>query len=270
MEIAIASLSFRNRNTDEIMETIQYGSEIGFRAIEIAGPLTWDAGSIQWIDTDKFRKELEKANMRLTGSFFPPFPTISEEKALEFVKYAIMVADFVAELGGKMLVSCGGPRQPRGGLENMAKGVEKLLEYIEKKDYDMGVCFESLDPQAPLCGSASGKQICMPSDYEELFEVVQSDRLGVNLDIGHVYCAGLDVVEFVHHFTNKILNVHIKDHKGIESVAIGEGNIDLAAVIKALNRVGYDGPVALELELEDPENAYEHVLKSYQGMKQLI
>jgi sugar phosphate isomerase/epimerase len=252
------------------METIQFGSEIGFHLVEIAGPLTWDAGSIQWIDRDTFRNELKKAQMKLTGSFFPPIPTESEEKALESAKYAMMVADFVADMGGTVIISCGGPRQPRGGIENTAKAVEQILEHIEKKGYRLSVCFESLDPQADLCGSAAGKQICMPSDYKQLFEAVPSDKLGVNLDVGHIYTAGVDVIHFIHEFSDKIVNVHLKDHRGIESVSIGEGDIDLPGVMKALGEVGYDGPVALELELRDPENAYRHVEQSYNAMEKLF
>jgi sugar phosphate isomerase/epimerase len=270
MEMAVASLCFRDRNTDEIMETIEYGSEIGFRLLEIAGPLTWDAGSIQWMDRIKFQNALEKAEMTLTGSFFPPIPTSSVEKAIEWVPYITMVADFVAEMGGSFLASSGGPRRPRGGIEIMAQALDRILNYIEQKNYDLRVCFESLDPQAALCGSASGKQICMPEDYERLFEEVPSDRVGVNLDIGHVYAACVDVVDFIRRFSDKIVNVHIKDIHGMESVAIGKGDIDLPSVIRALKEIGYDGPVALELELSDPENAYEHVKTSYNAMKKLI
>ena len=181
-----------------------------------------------------------------------------------------MVADFVAEMGGSFIASSGGPRQPRGGIEIMARALEKIVDYIEKKGYNLKVCFESLDPQAALCGSASGKQICIPEDYKLLFDAIPSEKVGVNLDVGHVYAASVDVVDFIHDFSDKIINVHLKDIKGIESVAIGKGNIDLRSIMKALKDIGYDGPVALELELKDPENAYEHVKTSYNAMKKLV
>ncbi len=269
MKLACATLCFRKRITDEILDTLTYASKAGFRSIEIAGPITWDAGSIQLVDRSKFKDALRQAQMELTGSFFCPLPTVTPEAAIEGARYANMVADFVKEMGGKLLLSCGGPRQPGDrGLVNTVRGLAKIIEHIEGSD--LRIALESLDPEAENCGLASGKQVCLPSDYEFLFKNLPSDKIGVCLDIGHVYSTGIDVVDFIHRFAGKIFNVHFKDQIGSKSVPLGQGEMDLPAIVKALRDIGYDGYVALEIEQQDPAEAPRNVEEGWTRLKKLL
>lgn len=103
--------------------------------------------------------------------------------------------------------------------------------------------------------------------FLELFD--GREELGFTFDPSHFHWQGLDPVEFIHRFPERIFHVHIKDaalnlngknsllsghlpqgdpRRGWEFRAPGHGGIDWEAVIRALNEVGYEGPLAVEFK----------------------
>jgi sugar phosphate isomerase/epimerase len=92
-------------------------------------------------------------------------------------------------------------------------------------------------------------------------------EFGFTVDPSHFLWQGLDPAEFVRQFADRVYHVHIKDvalnlngrnsllsgylpfgdpRKGWECRSPGRGGIDWEAFIRALNDVGYDGPLAVE------------------------
>ncbi len=93
---------------------------------------------------------------------------------------------------------------------------------------------------------------------------------GFNYDPSHFGYQGVDYVGFIYEFGEKIFNVHMKDVGWSEHPAdagvfgghtefgsrgrywdfrsLGRGNINFEEIIRALNRVGYKGPLSVEWE----------------------
>lgn len=73
------------------------------------------------------------------------------------------------------------------------------------------------------------------------------------LDVAHVVAAGDDLVDTIRAWGGSIAHVHLRDAvPGEFSHAIGAGEVDFAAALRALDAVGYAGGFALEL----PSRAY--------------
>jgi sugar phosphate isomerase/epimerase len=93
------------------------------------------------------------------------------------------------------------------------------------------------------------------------------EELGFTLDPSHLHWQGLDPVEFIRRFPERIFHVHIKDamltlngrrgllngylpygdpRRGWDFRAPGRGGIDWEAFIRALNEIGYEGGLAVE------------------------
>lgn len=93
------------------------------------------------------------------------------------------------------------------------------------------------------------------------------EEFGFTLDPSHLHWQGVDPVEFVRRFPDRIFHVHIKDitltlngrsgilgsylpygdpRRGWEFRAPGHGGLDWEALIRALNAAGYDGPLVVE------------------------
>jgi sugar phosphate isomerase/epimerase len=92
---------------------------------------------------------------------------------------------------------------------------------------------------------------------------------GINFDPSHFEHQFLDSAAFVTEFAPKIFHVHIKDSvrhldgrssilgghlqfgepgRGWDFVSPGHGDVDFESMIRALNRIGYTGPLSIEWE----------------------
>jgi sugar phosphate isomerase/epimerase len=92
---------------------------------------------------------------------------------------------------------------------------------------------------------------------------------GINFDPSHFIPQFLDPATFIEEFAERIYHVHIKDSKrnlngrrsilashlnfgdgqrGWDFVSPGHGDVDLESMIRALNRIGYQGPLSVEWE----------------------
>ena len=93
---------------------------------------------------------------------------------------------------------------------------------------------------------------------------------GFNYDPSHLGYQGVDYVEFIHRFSERIFHVHMKDvgwsdtptDAGVfgghldfgdrrrywDFRSLGRGNIDFEEIIRALNRINYQGPLSVEWE----------------------
>jgi sugar phosphate isomerase/epimerase len=92
---------------------------------------------------------------------------------------------------------------------------------------------------------------------------------GINFDPSHLVHQLLDPAAFAEEFADRIYHVHVKDSRkrldgrrsilgshldfgdpdrGWDFVSPGHGDVDFEAVFRALNRIGYAGPLSIEWE----------------------
>lgn len=93
--------------------------------------------------------------------------------------------------------------------------------------------------------------------------------LGINLDPSHFAHQFLDAAAFAEEFAERIYHVHVKDsrtrldgrrsilgshlnfgesERGWDFVSPGRGDVDFESLFRALNRIGYRGPLSVEWE----------------------
>jgi sugar phosphate isomerase/epimerase len=108
------------------------------------------------------------------------------------------------------------------------------------------------------------------STHKALKAVDYHPSFGFNYDPSHFGYQGVDYVKFIHVFSDRIFHVHMKDvawSEGPVDAGVfgghtefgtlgrywdfrspGRGNIDFESIIRALNRIGYSGPLSVEWE----------------------
>jgi sugar phosphate isomerase/epimerase len=151
------------------------------------------------------------------------------------------------------------PEMIEGGFEDFARRWKPVLDEYER----LGVRF-ALEVHPT----------------EIAFDIVSAERaiaalrghvaFGFNFDPSHLGYQGVDYVEFVRRFRERIFHVHMKDVHWSQEPALsgvfgghlefcdprrywdfrslGRGRIDFEAIIRALNGIGYEGPLSVEWE----------------------
>ncbi len=100
---------------------------------------------------------------------------------------------------------------------------------------------------------------------------------GFNFDPSHLIHQFIDPVEFIDAFGDRIFHVHVKDsrlqltgrssilashldfgdsRRGWDFVSPGRGDVRWDPIIRALNRIGYDGPLSIEWEDSGMDREY--------------
>jgi sugar phosphate isomerase/epimerase len=95
------------------------------------------------------------------------------------------------------------------------------------------------------------------------------EGFGINFDPSHFAHQFLESSAFVEEFADRIYHVHVKDvrrrldgrrsilgshldfgdpDRGWDFVSPGRGDVDFDALVRSLNRIGYDGPLSVEWE----------------------
>ena len=93
-------------------------------------------------------------------------------------------------------------------------------------------------------------QLSTPDSFAKV--MAMSSLYKVNLDIGHFTAAGFDPVEFIEQQHANITNLHIKDRKRNdgENTPLGQGDTNIAGVLRLLRDKSYDVPAFLEYEYQ--------------------
>ncbi len=102
-----------------------------------------------------------------------------------------------------------------------------------------------------------------------LTAIERREEFGFNFDPSHLLWQGVDPVEFLRAFPDRIYHVHIKDavvtlngrsgilsshlnfgdpRRGWDFRSPGRGGVNFEEIIRALNQIGYSGPLSVEWE----------------------
>lgn len=100
-----------------------------------------------------------------------------------------------------------------------------------------------------------GMLVATLADWRELRERLlvadaPIDALRLTIDVGHLHCNGeTPLDEQIVRHADDLVNVHLEDmREGVhEHLMFGEGEIDFAPVFGAFEKIGYTGPVCVEL-----------------------
>lgn len=256
--LSCTTCALRNPPLDEISETFRHAPKAGYAYWGLAGPITWTPGLIRWLDTDGLQRSAAEVGLKgLTEVYASAISTDSVEAAETSVDDLLLNAEAAVKLKCPLVVFSGGKRKT-DGLKNTLAGLRKLARLIA----DMPVKV-ALEPHI-------GSQFQNETDYEEIFRNITTKQIGITIDTGHFHEAGVDWKGLIRKYPDRIYNVHVKDHIASQSVPIGQGDIDMPGLLHELRAINYCGPLAVELEVQDPENLPRYVFEAYQYLSGLI
>ncbi len=168
--------------------------------------------------------------------------------------------DFAATMGADVLVVVPGRRSPLSPMP-----LDRAMGYFDET-------LDRLLQRSRLMGITLALETC-PFDFlssiQELRVVLErhgNTGLGLTLDVANVYFSKLDVADQVAASVGALKMVHVSDTTKTRwsHSAIGDGEIDFAAVSQALTRIGYTGVSSYELaDGKNPTSRLEGDLQAW-------
>ncbi len=249
-------------------QVLHESSKAGFAGLELGpyGFMPLDAGVV---NTALFLKKLEIC----AGTIFEPLSDLSSQ--VDILNKTKILCELLQKIGVNKLVviDCVNDlRSQFAGLSDSAPRLEKVKWSVMMDTIrQISDIAREFDIRAVVHPHAGG-YIEYEDEVDAMLVELTHDEVGLCLDTGHLYYAGMDPAKSLKQYADRLDYVHFKDINStvLQSVIesrvgfwqacadgvmcpIGEGVIDYAAVQLALKEIGYTGWITIEQE-RDPQN----------------
>ncbi len=221
---------------------------LGFAGFESFGPEAY--GGEEAYRSLAAASGLRVASVYSAGSFIDPDEGEREIAAMK------KTAMFLSSLGSREMVIGGGRKRPEGNnrqdYEIMAARLNRIGEFA--REQGLRACFH---PHSGTCVE-NGPQVDL------LMELTDPALVYLCSDIAHLQRGGADPALYVAKHSPRVGYVHLKDlAEDGRFVELGQGRVDLPAVLKALKDGGYEGWAVVELDTSNrtPKESAEMSLR---------
>jgi sugar phosphate isomerase/epimerase len=287
-------------------EVIDYAANVGFKCVEVccwpkgkaarryAGITHIDLNAATDADLTRYKDYAKKRGVEISSLGYYPNPLDSDKEAADTaIEHLYRLIDASGKMGINLVTTFIGRDKRKTVEENLELYKEvwtPIVRHAEEKGVKIGI------ENCPMLYTANewpgGNNLaCTPYIWRKMFELIESDNLGLNYDPSHPYLIQADYIKPVYDFKDKIFHVHFKDIKinrdklneyGAFSYPAlwhspklpGLGGVDFGAFVSALNDIRYNGYACIEVEDKAFESSIEDVKKgieqSYRFMKQYM
>lgn len=243
---------------DEMVQAGYEGTELGPYGFLPTDPATLKA-------------ELDRRNLSLLGAFVP-LPLGHRKRHQEATRSAMEVARLLAAAGAPYLVlademnpmrmNIAGSAKPADGFDqNQWEDAASIVTAIAKEGQQLGL--------RSVVHHHAGTFIETPAELQHLLDLTDPSLLGVCFDTGHYFYGGGDPVDFARTHSRRIWHLHLKDvrpavladvlrdripyldaiRRGV-FCELGEGAVDVPAVIHELENAGFNGWAVFEQDVD--------------------
>lgn len=156
-------------------------------------------------------------------------------------------------------------------MQNDEKNIRQAFEYAKDCNMPIIVCSPHPDSMPILDKMVKEYDIKLaihnhgpedkkfPSPYDVMKAVQGYDkRIGLCIDVGHTARAKVNPAEAIIKCKERLYDLHFKDINSTEpngtTIEGGRGVLDLPAIVRSLNKIGYNGMISIEFEgwADDP------------------
>ncbi len=245
MKQAFCSVCLERHSMDDML---RIASQCGYKALELIVIPGWIHANLREIEPEALLEKIKSYGMDLIALYPGGVDTSSAENIAENLAYIRHTIEVAHKLEVKKMVFTGADGHEHH--ERAIQAYRTLVPYLEEADVTL--CLEN----------HYNNQLEFPEDYERLFHAIESSYIGMTIDTGHYTSSQVDILALIDRFHSRVGHIHLKDHIGTQSVAIGRGETDNPAILKRLHHYEYDSHISLELEVRDYENVETYVAEA--------
>jgi sugar phosphate isomerase/epimerase len=256
-------------DSTELLKLVEKAASMGFKAIQI-GPMTDYIG----IEGERLRKTLDCLGMERNvhvGGIFDAESFTTEEQEYRRMQEQIRGGVTLCSEIGATLVSVHPPFFQRT--------IEVDDEFLRKARRRFGRLLKGeVDSASQKKVRVAVESFCYSPfifhDLKELSQFIEQfppQELGILMDAGHLYQAGINLDEAVRLFKRRLLDIHIhdairdKNYREATHLPIGKGTIDFRKLTDLLRQVNYDGWLTLEVKGSEQE-----IVRSREYLESLV
>ena len=243
--------SYHTHTLDEALEGI---AAAGFKYVELSAVEGWtEHVPLEPSDGDLADLKAKLARLGLTPLSLSGHSDLTTAHGLEVARKAV---DLCVRLGVSLLnTAIGGHYSEDENKEAFMSNIHELADYAALRHINVG-----LEVHGDIMATAA---LSVP-----IMQEIGRGNVGINYDTANcIFYGGVQAVDDLRTAAPHLVSVHLKDKVGGLKVwdfpAVGEGEVDFAAIFGVLEEIGYTGPLSVEIEFQgDPFPPLEEVNRS--------
>jgi len=296
VKIGFLTATLPNMSLDDLLK---WGKKEGFQALEVAcWPDVYEerryAGtqhiSVERLTNseaseikDKFKQYgLEISSLAYYPNYLDPDPEIANFSK-NYLKKVIKAASLLGVDNVGTFIGRDSNKNVEESLKDFKRIFIDLVKYAE--DHNVKIAIENCPMLWKDRWPGGNNLASTPEIWAQIFELIPSKNLGLNLDPSHLVWQFIDYVQVVYDFRDRIYHVHAKDTRIMPEVlartgargfgfykdkVAGLGDINWKRFISALYEINYQGVISIENEDRDFEKDEETILRGIKLGKKLI
>ncbi|MEA2226574.1 MAG: inosose dehydratase [Solirubrobacteraceae bacterium] len=212
-------------------------AESGFQGIE---PEVIMLGG--YSDPGRAAEALDEAGLELTALAYAADWRAARETPAEREEADRFIA-FLERFPATPLVVVQLPGADRQNLRERQKNAIACMDAVARRAAAAGVR-ATVHPNSP-----PGSAFRTAEDYERLLDGLDPELIGFTPDVGHLAAGGMDPLEVITRYRDRVDHVHFKDIDADGTWApTGEGRIDFPGIVAHLRDTAYSGWIVFEDE----------------------
>ena len=241
---------------------------VGKAERKFAGVTHVDVGALTPVRIDEIHGLAAHQGVEISGlGYYPnpldPDPEVSK-RAVEHLKRVILAAEKFGLRQVNTFIGRDWTKSVDDNWPRFLKIWKPLIRFAE--DHEVRIGIENCPMYFTADEWPGGKNLAVsPSIWQRMFSDIPSNNFGLNYDPSHLVWQGMDWLQPLRDFREKLFHIHAKDVRirrdRLNQVGIfahpndfhqpripGFGEIDWGQFMGTLMEVGYDGPVCIEVE----------------------
>jgi len=231
--------------------------EIGYEAVEVDWPRVQREFAATTGCAETLTAVLEESDLHLSSMF------ISAADAIDEIEIEPMLAGLTPQIAAAsalglpaVTVRAGDRRQQP--FEMLTKSLRLLLDRASRTGIVLQV------------GNALGSALEQIEDFRQLFMEIDHPGLRLALDAGQSHCAAVNPRNVIGEFADRLNLIQLNDRIGRRIVSLGQGEMNVQAIIETARRSGYDGWLVIDAVLPNPREAPQYLADARAYLQALL
>lgn len=258
-------------------EVARFAQDVGFTSLELSAwpSSTLNADTVENARVDEIRRDLDSRGIEISAlGYYPNYLDPDPDEAAQARRYFLKLLDLAVKMNVPVVSTFAGRIPDRPVADSIEPFRELFARFVDEAERrGLRIAIENCPMTDRL--TLQGTNIAFsPEVWDAMFEAVPSKSLGLELDPSHMVWLGIDYIQAIYDYGDRIFHIHAKDTEVIKSklsrVGIygqafgsvgfghgwwrfrtpGWGDVDWPRLVSALIDVNYQGNLDIEHEDE--------------------